>query len=187
MFGSYLAVGPNGSPTAGLSHLQMSDNITVLDWGFALSRLFGNAGHLIRPALVLLLGVGIFLVIRAIVVPKDFGKYGHYRPGALDMIGALPISYAGRSQCAACHEDEAKVHDAGKHAGVGCEACHGPLAKHVDDPVANVPKPPDVANLCRRCHEKDAAKPQGFPQVDTIAHSQGMVCNTCHQPHSPHL
>ena len=41
--------------------------------------------------------------------------------------------------------------------------------------------------LCRRCHEKDAAKPKGFPQVETVAHSQGMPCNTCHQPHSPHL
>jgi hypothetical protein len=153
----------------------------------ALSRLFRNAGHLIRPALVLLAGLGIFLVIRAVVVPKDFGKYGHYRAGALDMISARPISYAGHSQCVLCHDQEAKVHGGGKHANVACEACHGPLAKHADDPTANVPKLPDVANLCRRCHEKDAAKPQGFPQVDTLAHSQGMLCDTCHQPHNPHL
>jgi len=153
----------------------------------ALSRFFRDSGHLIRPALVLLAGVVIFLIIRAIVVPKDFGKYGHYRAGALDMIAALPVAYAGGSQCTVCHDQEAKVHDAGKHASVHCEACHGPLAKHVDDPVANVPKLPDVANLCRRCHEKDAAKPKAFPQVDTVAHSQGMVCDTCHQPHNPHL
>jgi len=148
---------------------------------------FRNAGHLIRPALVLLAGLGIFLLIRAIVVPKDFGKYGHYRPGALDMVSARPISYAGEGQCILCHEEEDKAHAGGKHAGVRCEACHGPLAKHAEDPEANVPKLPDVANLCRRCHEKDAAKPKGFPQVDTVAHSQGMLCDTCHQPHNPHL
>ena len=152
-----------------------------------MSRLFRDSAHLIRPALVLLAGVVVFQVIRAEVVPKDFGKYGHYRAGALDMIAARPISYAGRSQCAVCHEQEAKVHDAGKHAGVSCETCHGPLAKHADDPVANVPKLPDVAHLCRRCHEKDAAKPKNFPQVETATHSQGMLCNVCHQPHSPHL
>ncbi len=59
---------------------------------------------MIRPGLVLLAGAGVFLLVRAAVVPKDFGKYGYYRPGALDMISALPISYAGRSQCAACHD-----------------------------------------------------------------------------------
>ena len=43
------------------------------------------------------------------------------------------------------------------------------------------------ANLCRRCHEKDAAKPAGFPQVATVEHSGGVLCNRCHQPHNPHL
>jgi len=152
-----------------------------------LSRLFRNAGHLIRPALVLLAGLGIFLLIRAVTVPKDFGEYGHYRAGALAMISARPIAYAGHEQCLQCHDQEAKVHGGGKHAKVACEACHGPLAKHADDPTANFPKLPDVANLCRRCHEKDAAKPKGFRQVDTVAHSQGMLCNSCHQPHNPQL
>jgi len=153
----------------------------------ALSRFFRDSGHLIRPALVLLAGVVAFLILRAAVVPKSFGQYGHYRGDALGMIAARPISYAGRAQCAMCHEQEAKVHDAGKHAGVGCETCHGPQAKHVEAEGGNKPALPDVANLCRRCHEKDAAKPKGFPQVDTVAHSQGMLCDSCHQPHSPRL
>jgi hypothetical protein len=46
---------------------------------------------------------------------------------------------------------------------------------------------PDVANLCRRCHEKDAAKPAGFPQVVTAEHSGGALCTACHLPHNPHL
>ena len=108
--------------------------------------------------------MGVFLAIRAVVVPKDFGKFGHYRPGALETISARSIAYAGHEQCLQCHDQEAKVHDGGMHAKVSCEACHGPLAKHTDDPTANVPKLPDVANLCRRCHEKDAAKPKGFPK-----------------------
>ena len=37
---------------------------------------------------------------------------------------------------------------------------------------------PDVANLCRRCHEKDAAKPPNFPQVATAEHSGGVLCNS---------
>jgi hypothetical protein len=142
---------------------------------------------LIRPAVVLLAGIGLFLVVRAAVVPKGFGQYGHYRPGALDTVRQRPISYAGQETCLLCHEDQGKARAAGKHAHVACEACHGPLAKHADDPAANVPKLPEVADLCRRCHEKDAAKPKLFPQVITAEHSGGAPCNTCHVPHNPHL
>jgi len=152
-----------------------------------LRRIFQDSGHLIRPAAVLLAALGIFLVIRALVVPKAFGLYGHYRPAALAEIRQRPISYAGQDQCVLCHDDEAKNRAAGKHAHVACEACHGPLAQHASDPAAHVPKLPDVANLCRRCHEKDAAKPAAFPQVVTAGHSGGMLCNACHQPHNPHL
>ena len=152
-----------------------------------MSRFLRDSAHLIRPALVLLAALGLFLVIRAAVVPKGFGKYGHFRPAALDFIRSRPISYAGQDTCVACHDDQAKARAAGRHAHVACEACHGPLAAHAGDPSAVKPVLPDVANLCRRCHEKDAAKPTGFPQVILNGHSGGMLCNTCHQPHNPKL
>jgi len=131
--------------------------------------------------------MGVFLVVRAAVIPKEFGKYGHYRPGALVLVRTHVPAYAGQDTCVMCHDDQAKARAAGKHAHVACEACHGPLAKHAEDPSALVPKLPDVADLCHRCHEKDAAKPRNFPQVVTAEHSGGMVCNSCHQPHNPHL
>ena len=154
-----------------------------------LKRIMRDSGHLIRPALVLLAVLGLFLVVRAAVVPKGFGKYGHYRPAALDLVRSRPISYAGQDTCVLCHEDQAKVRAAGRHAHVACESCHGPQAAHAqaDDPSSLKPKLPDVAGLCRRCHEQDAAKPKGFPQVHTAEHSGGMLCNSCHQPHNPHL
>ena len=153
----------------------------------SLRRIFTDSGHLVRPAVVLIAGLGIFLIVRALVIPKAFGQYGHYRPAALDAARQRPLAYAGQDQCVLCHDDKVKTRAAGRHAHVACEACHGPLAQHLGDPAANVPKLPDVANLCRRCHEKDAAKPPGFPQVVTSEHSGGMLCNSCHQPHNPHL
>jgi hypothetical protein len=146
-----------------------------------------DSGHLIRPAVVLVGVLGLFLVVRSAIIPAAFGKYGHYRPGALDSIAARPISYAGQDTCVLCHEDQAKVRASGKHAHVACEACHGPLAGHALDPVNNKPKLPEVASLCVRCHEKDSAKPKEFPQVASAEHSNGMVCNDCHKPHSPKL
>jgi hypothetical protein len=135
----------------------------------------------------LAVGLGLFLLVRAAVVPKNFGEYGHYRPAALGAMRARPLVFAGQSTCVLCHDAEAKTRAVGSHAHVACEACHGPLANHAEDPAANVPQLPDVANLCRRCHEKDAAKPMGFPQVATVAHSGGMKCDGCHQPHNPKL
>jgi hypothetical protein len=152
-----------------------------------LRRLFHDSAHLIRPALVILAGLGLFLILRGAVIPKDFGKYGHFRPGALDLVRSRPVAYAGQDTCVACHDDQAKVRAAGKHAHVACEACHGPQAKHADDPTSLKPHLPDVANLCRRCHEQDAAKPKWFPQVVTAEHSGGMACNDCHKPHNPHI
>ncbi len=152
-----------------------------------MKRLFRDSAHLIRPAVVLLAALGLFMAIRAAVIPKGFGQYGHYRPGALEQARAKPISYAGQDTCLMCHEDQGKARAAGRHAHVACEACHGPQAKHANDPGSLKPTLPDVANLCRRCHEKDAAKPAGFPQVATAEHSGGAGCNSCHQPHNPHL
>ena len=154
-----------------------------------MNRFFRDWAHLIRPALVLIAALGVFMVVRAAVIPKDFGKFGHYRPGALDAIRAKPISYAGQDTCVLCHEEQAKVRASGRHAHVACEACHGPQAKHANapDPAALKPTLPDVANLCRRCHERDAARPAAFPQVVTAEHSGGAVCTTCHVAHNPHL
>ncbi len=139
--------------------------------------------------MVLVAALGLFILIRSAFIPKAFGKYGHYDPAALDVIRKRPISYAGHEICEMCHDKVAAAHSAGKHAHVNCEACHGPQAAHAnaDDPSAHKPQLPDVANLCRRCHEKDAAKPKAFPQVVTVEHSGGSLCTACHLPHNPHL
>jgi len=152
-----------------------------------LNRFLRDSAHLIRPALVIIAGLGIFMAIRAAVVPKGFGKYGHFRPAALDVIRSRPIVYAGQDTCIMCHDDQAKARAAGRHAHVACEACHGPLAQHANDPGSLKPKLPDVATLCVRCHQKDAAKPRNFPQVAAADHYAGVLCNACHQPHNPHL
>jgi hypothetical protein len=145
-----------------------------------------DTGHLFRFALLFVIAFVVFLIIRHFVVPKSFGEYGHYRGAAITEIAARPIHFAGHEACEACHIDVLDVKKTGKHAGVHCEACHGPLADHANDPSI-VPAKLDTAVLCVRCHAASAAKPKGFPQVAAADHSNGLPCETCHQPHSPGL
>ena len=141
--------------------------------------------HLIRMAGLFLLGLIIFLVVRSVLVPKSFGEYGPYRGAALGEIVARPIAYAGHETCETCHPDVMEIKAKGVHAHVNCESCHGPQAKHADDPGSVKPPKVEVATLCVRCHSENLAKPQGFPQVNAKEHSGGQACDTCHQPHSP--
>ncbi|MGA3295612.1 MAG: cytochrome c3 family protein [Candidatus Acidiferrales bacterium] len=144
-----------------------------------------DAEHLLRVAAVFLVAIALFAILRSHFVPRSFGEYGHYRGDAIGEIAALPVSFAGHGACESCHTDILEKKKAGKHAGVSCEACHGPLAKHADDPTGIVPTKLDTAVLCVKCHEANPAKPLWFPQVASQDHSAGLPCDTCHQPHSP--
>jgi len=148
-------------------------------------RPFKDAEHLFRLAAVFAAGVILFLIVRSVLVPRSFGRYGHYRADAIAEIAALPISYAGHQTCENCHGDIADVKSKGVHKGVNCESCHGPQAKHADDPGSVLPAKLDTTVLCARCHQANIAKPAAFPQVNAAEHSSGAACNTCHQPHSP--
>lgn len=143
-----------------------------------------DTGHLFRFAALFVLAFLAFWAIRGSVVPKTFGKFGHYRAAAIGEIAAHPVHYAGHEACETCHSDKADTKKAGKHAHVNCEACHGPQSKHAEDPTI-LPAKLDTATLCVRCHAASAARPKTFPQVNAEEHSNGVPCETCHQPHSP--
>jgi hypothetical protein len=42
------------------------------------------------------IGLLAFVILRAAVVPRSFGQYGHYRGAAIAEIAARPIAFAGR-------------------------------------------------------------------------------------------
>jgi len=140
--------------------------------------------HLVRAALLLAAGVLLFLVVRAILVPKGFGELGHFRTGALADNSQRPLAFAGSAACAECHADVVETRKGGKHENVGCEACHGALAGHAADPSTAPPRP-DPDSVCLVCHLGNVAKPSWFPQVDPKEHGGGGACGDCHKPHNP--
>jgi hypothetical protein len=148
---------------------------------------FKDVEHYVRAAILFGVGIILFLVIRAVLIPKDFGEYGHYRPGALADNAALPLVFAGRAACEECHSDVVESRAGHKHEHVACEACHWALAAHAEDPSGPKPTLPDATTLCRACHERNVGRPAAFPQVVVEDHSGGEPCTGCHQPHHPEV
>lgn len=146
---------------------------------------FGHRGHLVRMAGLFGVGITGFFVLQALFVPKDFGVYGHYRAGALDENRVRPIAFAGRAACVECHSDVPDAAKGGRHEAIRCEACHGPLAGHAEDPTEKKAARPDPKVLCARCHAVNVARPAWFSQVDPAEHSGGEACTTCHAAHNP--
>jgi len=147
--------------------------------------LFRDAEHLFRLAGVFLALLIVFLVARAVLTPASFGVYGHYRAAALEEIRAREVTFAGRAACLDCHDEINAVKKNGKHAGLGCEACHGPLQAHVADPSTVVPEKPNAKTLCLVCHMENLAKPRNFPQINPKEHADDDNCIKCHNPHAP--
>lgn len=106
------------------------------------------------------------------------------------------VRYAGNSVCADCHEK----HEAGVAASLhgkkadprtpaaaqGCESCHGPAGKHVDDPENFKPKQLDklkaseASAVCTSCHAAGQ-----HANWDGSKHDiRGVSCVSCHSVHS---
>ena len=143
--------------------------------------------HLVRMAVIFAGALALFLVVRAVMVPKGFGTYGHFRSGALKDNASHPIVYAGRQACGDCHDDIVAARKGSKHEQIGCEACHGALAAHAADPDKMQPVLPDARTICLVCHLANMTKPKWFPQVNPKEHGDGGPCTSCHKPHHPEI
>ncbi len=138
-------------------------------------------------AIVFVVLISALVAARYKLRPKTFGEKGHYRAVALDTIKALPIHYAGREACEACHSDIFQTHLGGAHKTVACEVCHGPAAAHTESPTDVVLPKPNQREGCPLCHGYNPSRPTGFPQIDPQEHYADVPCISCHKPHQPEL
>lgn len=138
-----------------------------------------------RLSLLLILLVVAFIVVTSMLVPPDFGEYGHYRTSAIEEITSQKLHYAGQDVCFDCHDDVVETKSIGYHRNLSCEVCHGPAADHAEDPGSFHPKAPRGRNYCPLCHEYLTSRPTGFPQIISASHNPIKPCITCHDPHDP--
>lgn len=149
--------------------------------------------HFLRVVASLIGLFFVFLIVRALLIPSSFGKFGFYRGDNLKEQMSKPVVFAGKEVCSSCHPDAVKVHGEAKHQVVQCENCHAPLPLHIDNGEFKEAMPTNRSPLlCLRCHRLLPSRPEGFSQIDVKKHT-GMseqdlptgFCLQCHQPHHP--
>lgn len=145
---------------------------------------FHSYAHLLRLAALFGAGIALFLGLRWMLVPADYGELGPFRASAMTTAQARPIAYAGQVSCVACHSDVDETRKANAHERISCESCHGPLARHAEDPAIAAPRP-DPRATCAVCHRPDPAKPRTFKTVVFADHAGDESCTTCHPAHAP--
>ena len=129
--------------------------------------------------------IGLFLIIRYLLIPDSFGQYGHYRGDSLIDNASKEVVFASREQCIECHEDVKEKLENDVHADLSCLTCHGPGLAHVDNPEADNIIKESGREFCGRCHHINAARPIDVVfQVDIKTHhTENDNCIECHNPH----
>ncbi len=159
----------------------------------------GPKTHLKRMGLLVVALVVLVVLGKLVFTPKGFGRYGFYRPTAIDEELSRPLVHETDASCDRCHEWDASFHKKGKHRVVSCEFCHGPGADHVRDGRVIghlvVQKGGEINRLCLRCHDGHVrARPQGGKVIKTILFPDHLekkrvatdhLCNQCHLVHAP--
>ncbi|MBI5399083.1 hypothetical protein HZB07_00505 [Candidatus Saganbacteria bacterium] len=144
-----------------------------------------DSEHIKRLLIVIVAVVLGFVTMRLLFIPRDFGKYGHFRAGSLQENMDRPQNYAESAACQYCHEKNYTTWSNSRHKTVNCETCHGPANKHTEDPSAVKPTKPHARKDCLICHAINISKPKTFPQVSPREHFPDQICWTCHEPHVP--
>jgi hypothetical protein len=148
--------------------------------------------HVWRPLYLALLIVGAILLLRVLMVPKDFGvhergyMYGWHRKGNEAEWQAVKVKYRTAEYCKDCHRDKYDDLQRSPHAAIICENCHGPNLNHPDDPrTLTIDR---SRELCARCHFFLPYKTSGRGSIKGInpaTHHPEAECVLCHYPHNP--
>jgi hypothetical protein len=166
-----------------------------------------HASHFTRLFMLIAIAAIAFFAARARVVPKDFGRLGHFRASAITEAAAREPRHIGSEACSDCHAKVSEAWSAGKHSTPQCENCHGPGLMHVKvmsedsvdaypDRIKNNPKALRVTTgikECEWCHLRTFERPSTLKSIKNverhIVENRGTFtprskCTDCHNPHT---
>lgn len=132
----------------------------------------------------------------ALLIILSTSHQAHALKKDLDIPKIEGATYVGTESCIACHDQEHKEFQLSTHSRIstsqddgtvlqGCEICHGPGSKHVDDGGGkkNIISPRANPQICFSCHLDKKAEfmlPYHHPVLEGK-----MSCADCHSSHGP--
>ena len=150
--------------------------------------------HVWRPLYLVIVVIALFLLVRTLVVPEDFGRhesgylYGWHRKGNEAEWQQVKVKFQTTAYCKDCHSENYDSIRNSPHGIIPCEDCHGPGMAHPDDPAK---LPIDRSRqLCLRCHAQlpsPSSGRSGIRGIDPAGHNPEAECSLCHAPHNPSL
>jgi len=142
---------------------------------------------------VVFLGIiGLILLARIFLVPKDFGvyergyMYSWHRLGNEEDWKKVTVKYQGKEYCKDCHAGNYAAINKTPHKIIECENCHGPAIEHPSDPPKLVID--RSRDHCLRCHYPLPYPSSGRTKIkgiDPEKHNPDAECTACHNPHNP--
>jgi len=148
--------------------------------------------HIIRLLIVIGVVVVFLFLIRWLLIPQSFGRYGHYRGDNVGEQMDLPLVHMESFFCKDCHEVQYGDWQDNGHSLVNCEVCHG----HWEIHNGRVKTMTAVKNddTCMICHQKITGRPEDFSQIVSLAlhmedkekpEESDLNCLSCHDAHVP--
>lgn len=138
-----------------------------------------------RLSVVVAVLLGGMLFVRQYVIPPSIKDTEFHKASTIGRELARGIKYAGSTTCKDCHDEVYDMKENGYHRGLSCETCHGPGARHEEDPSETELVIPTRRQFCYDCHVYNASRPTGFPQINPVAHNPLKSCLSCHDAHEP--
>jgi hypothetical protein len=152
----------------------------------------------------------LFLVLRQVLRPKNFGISGHFREYAIQENSMKELHYTVSDSCYKCHGEIRADKAKGFHSKLKCEVCHGPGLKHAlyagifkngELPDSLKLYKPTERKECAVCHQINAARIKILfdtinnsmvHQINVMEHNppdpatkELSRCIECHNPHQP--
>jgi len=109
---------------------------------------------------------------------------------------AQAATYVGEDTCILCHDQQRQGYENSPHhravdprtpaARQGCESCHGPGSRHIEDPTSVPMKvfsrmtPAEITETCATCHNRGEHALWDGSQHEV----RDLSCTTCHSVHS---
>jgi hypothetical protein len=149
-----------------------------------------------RPLLLVAGVVGLILLARVFIVPKDFvvGERGYrfawHRLGNEQDWKDFKVKYQGDDYCMSCHPDNYVAIQESSHRDIQCENCHGPGVRMVDGAAKLHPDDIDrlevdrSPELCLRCHAPLPYASSDRSKIKFMDPAPDGECVACHNPHT---